>query len=70
MPQFLPPHRRFVHSRREFLAHCGGGFGGLALSALLAQDSLAFESAGGAGPRSVGPEEASQARPAQLPATA
>ncbi|MFN5529006.1 MAG: twin-arginine translocation signal domain-containing protein, partial [Planctomycetaceae bacterium] len=78
MPEFPLPHRQFVHSRRDFLTHCGGGFGGLALSALLAQDSVAFENATTAGSgtaisgrvAAMSPDEATRARPAHLPATA
>ena len=78
MPEFPLPHRQFVHSRRDFLTHCGGGFGGLALSALLAQDSVAFENATTAGygtaisgrVAAMSPDEATRARPAHLPATA
>lgn len=34
------PHTDWVSSRREFLARCGLGFGGLALAALLAEDGV------------------------------
>ena len=39
-PQNFGPHHQVAGSRREFLARAGGGFGGVALSALLAGDSL------------------------------
>lgn len=36
----LPPHRVPTFSRREFLAQAGGGFGGLALASLLADEGF------------------------------
>ena len=49
MPSTPRPHREFVTTRREFLTRTGGGFGGLALAHLLAQDALA-SSGGGSSP--------------------
>lgn len=34
-------HHEFVQSRRDFLLRCGGGFGALALTSMLAQEGLA-----------------------------
>lgn len=35
------PHHQLISSRRDFLTHCGGGFGAVALSALLADGKSA-----------------------------
>src|SRR4051794_31692875 len=39
------PHYQSAHSRREFLARAGGGFGSLALASFLSRDAAAGASA-------------------------
>jgi hypothetical protein len=43
MPYNAASHFPFAQSRREFLFHAGGGFGGLAMAWLLARDGFAGE---------------------------
>ncbi|MBW3539371.1 MAG: DUF1501 domain-containing protein [Planctomycetes bacterium] len=54
-------HRKFPTSRREFLAHAGGGFGALALSSLLVREGLLGDTATSAALRTNNPVAAKPA---------